>query len=112
MSICTFLSINYLSCGNMGWVGRHLVSVEVEKNCLITIKNQVFDILTDTCANFSITFAMAKVMLRKTLIHTWAPVCGMNDLKPSWADMMGNGWDIFAPFSLLEMIKRIDNTLN
>jgi len=30
MSICTFLSINYLSLGNMGWVGEHLVA-EVEK---------------------------------------------------------------------------------
>jgi len=55
---------------------------------------------------------MAKVTLRKTLNHTSAPVCGMNDLKLSWADVMGNGWDIFAPFSLFEMIKRIDNTLN
>lgn len=62
-----------------------MVAVEVEKNCLIKIKNQVFNILLD----FPLLL-LCEMALKKTLIYHWDSVWAMDDLKLSWADVMGN----------------------
>lgn len=59
------------------------MAVEVEKNCLIQIKNQVFHVLLDARANVPITAAVAEVALRETLSSTRAAVRGADDLRLS-----------------------------
>lgn len=59
------------------------MAVEVERICLIQIKNQGFHVLPDARANVPITAAVAEVALRETLSSTRAAVRGADDLRLS-----------------------------